>query len=90
MRRLAGETSEVVQLCAALTGAHVRGLRGGTDGRRAARALLECVIGCDVAGPGKIERPRRIASRPTGATASSCCGLLMIDGLPRVATAPLV
>jgi transposase len=57
MRCLAGETSEVVQFCAALPGATCVAYEAEPTGDGLARALLECVIGCVVAAPGKIERP---------------------------------
>ncbi len=57
MRRLSGDTSEVVQFCAELPGPTRVAYEAGPTGYGLARALLECGIGCVVAAPSKIERP---------------------------------
>jgi hypothetical protein len=50
-------------------------------GRRTTGALLECVIGCVVAAPGKIERPAQDRSKTDRRDAERVLRLLMIDGL---------
>jgi transposase len=57
VRRLSGETSEVVEFCASLPGPTRVAYEAGPTGYGLARALLAAGIGCVVAAPGKIERP---------------------------------
>jgi len=74
-RRLSGKTSEGGGVLHRAAGAHARGLRSGADRLRIGARRHATGIGCVVAAPGKIERPPpKIASRPTSATPSACCG----------------
>ena len=57
MRRLSGETSEVVAFCAGLPGPTRVAYEAGPTGFGLARALAAAGVGCVVAAPGKIERP---------------------------------
>jgi transposase len=81
MRRLSGETSEVVQFCAELPGPTRVAYEAGPTGYGLARALLECGIGCVVAAPGKIERPAQDRVKTDKRDAERVLRLLMIDGL---------
>jgi transposase len=81
MRRLSGETSEVVKFCAELPGPTRVAYEAGPTGYGLARALLECGIGCVVAAPGKIERPAQDRVKTDKRDAERVLRLLMIDGL---------
>jgi transposase len=74
VRRLPGETGAVVAFCAGLPGPTQVAYEAGPTGFGIARALEAAGVGCLVAAPGKSSGRRVIASRPTGATPSVCCG----------------
>ena len=57
VRRLPGDTAEVVAFCAALPGPVRVAYEAGPTGFGLARALLTAGIWCVIAAPGKIERP---------------------------------
>jgi transposase len=71
VRRLSGDTSEVVEFCCSLPGPTRMAYEAGPTGYGLARALTAGGVGCVVAAPGKIERPaqdrvktdRRVAER---------------------------
>jgi hypothetical protein len=58
--RLSGEIAEVVAFCAGLRGPTKAAYAAGPAGFGLARALDTAGVGCAVAAPGKIERPRGI------------------------------
>ena len=64
VRRLPGETGEVVEFCCSLPGPTRVAYEAGPTGYDLARALEAAGIGCVVAAPGKIEPPPRTVSRP--------------------------
>ena len=57
VRRLSGETSEVVEFCCSLPGPTRVADEAGPTGYGLARGLEAAGVGCVVAAPGKIERP---------------------------------
>ena len=59
VRRLSGRTSEVAAFCAQLPAPVSVAYEAGPTGFELARALEAAGVGCVVAAPGKIERPRR-------------------------------
>ncbi len=59
VRRLAGETSEVVAFCAGLPGPARVAYEAGPTGFALSRALTAAGVECVIAAPGKIERPSR-------------------------------
>ncbi len=83
-RRLAGTTSEVVELCASLPGPTRVAYEAGPTGYGLARALHAVGIGCIVAAPGKIERPAQDRVKTDQRDAERVLRLLMIDGLHAV------
>ena len=84
VRRLAGDTSEVVAFCAGLPGPTRVAYEAGPTGFGLARALLTAGIGCVVASPGKIERPAQDKVKTDRRDAERLVRLLMIDGLHAV------
>jgi len=81
VRRLAGETSEVVAFCAALPGPTRVAYEAGPTGFALARALQAAGIECVIAAPGKIERPSSDRVKTDQRDAERLLRLLMIDGL---------
>ncbi|MEA2233446.1 MAG: transposase [Solirubrobacteraceae bacterium] len=81
MRRLPGNTSEVVQFCATLPGPTRVAYEAGPTGYGLARALRATGIDCVVAAPGKIERPAQDRVKTDKRDAERVLRLLMIDGL---------
>ena len=84
VRRLAGETSEVVEFCCSLPGPTRVAYEAGPTGYGLARALQEAGIGCVVAAPGKIERPAQDRVKTDQRDAERVLRLLMIDALHAV------
>jgi transposase len=81
VRRLSGETSEVVDFCASLPGPTRVAYEAGPTGYGLARALLAAGVECVVAAPGKIERPAQDRVKTDQRDAERVLRLLMIDGL---------
>jgi transposase len=81
VRRLPGETSEVVSFCAGLTGPVRVGYEAGPTGFGLARALEAAGVGCVVAAPGKIERPASDRVKTDRRDAERLLRLLMIGAL---------
>ena len=73
-RRLPGETSEVVEFCAALPGPARVAYEAGPTGYGLARALHAAGVECVARRRARSSGRRTTASRPTGATASGWCG----------------
>jgi transposase len=84
VRRLSGETSEVVEFCVSLPGPTRVAYEAGPTGYGLARALEATGIGCVVAAPGKIERPSQDRVKTDQRDAERVLRLLMIDGLHAV------
>jgi transposase len=84
VRRLSGETSEVVEFCCSLPGPTRVAYEAGPTGYGLARALEAAGIGCVVAAPGKIERPAQDRVKTDQRDAERVLRLLMIDGLHAV------
>ena len=84
VRRLSGETSEVVAFCSALPGPTRVAYEAGPTGFALARALTAAGIECVVAAPGKIERPSSDRVKTDQRDAERLLRLLMIDGLHAV------
>jgi transposase len=84
VRRLPGETSEVVAFCAALPGPTRVAYEAGPTGFGLARALSAVGVGCVIAAPGKIERPSSDRVKTDQRDAERLLRLLMIDGLHAV------
>jgi transposase len=84
VRRLSGETSEVVKFCVSLPGPTRVAYEAGPTGYGLARALEAAGIGCVVAAPGKIERPSQDRVKTDQRDAERVLRLLMIDGLHAV------
>ena len=57
VRRLPGETSEVVAFCVGLPGPTKVAYEAGPTGFGLSRALTAAGVQCVIAAPGKIERP---------------------------------
>jgi transposase len=81
VRRLPGETSEVVAFCAGLPGPTRVAYEAGPTGFALARALSAAGVGCVIAAPGKIERPSSDRVKTDRRDAERLLRLLMIDGL---------
>jgi transposase len=81
MRRLPGQTGEVVAFCAALPGPARVAYEAGPTGFGLARSLQAAGTGCVVAAPGKIERPAQDRVKTDVRDAERLVRLLMIDGL---------
>ncbi len=84
VRRLSGETSDVVGFCASLPGPTRVAYEAGPTGYGLARALHQAAIGCVVAAPGKIERPAQDRVKTDQRDAERVLRLLMIDALHAV------
>jgi transposase len=84
VRRLPGETSEVVAFCAALAGPTRVAYEAGPTGFGLARALMAAGVDCVIAAPGKIERPSSDRVKTDRRDAERLLRLLMIDGLHAV------
>jgi len=84
VRRLTGETREVVAFCAALPGPTRVAYEAGPTGFALARALLAAGVQCVIAAPGKIERPCSDRVKTDQRDAERLLRLLMIDGLHAV------
>jgi transposase len=84
LRRLPGETSEVVAFCAGLPGPTRVAYEAGPTGFGLARALHGAGVGCVIAAPGKIERPSSDRVKTDQRDAERLLRLLMIDGLHAV------
>jgi transposase len=84
VRRLPGETSEVVAFCAGLPGPARVAYEAGPTGFGLARALSAAGVGCVIAAPGKIERPSSDRVKTDQRDAERLLRLLMIDGLHAV------
>jgi transposase len=84
VRRLPGDTSEVVKFCAGLPGPTRVAYEAGPTGFGLARALHAAGIGCVIAAPGKIERPAQDKVKTDRRDAERLVRLLMIDGLHAV------
>jgi transposase len=81
VRRLSGETREVVAFCAGLPGLTRVAYEAGPTGFGLARALRAADIECVVAAPGKIERPAGDRVKTDQRDAERLLRLLMIDAL---------
>jgi transposase len=84
VRRLSGETREVVAFCAGLPGPARVAYEAGPTGFALARALTAAGIECVIAAPGKIERPSSDRVKTDQRDAERLLRLLMIDGLHAV------
>jgi transposase len=81
VRRLSGETSEVVAFCAGLPGPTRVAYEAGPTGFALARALSAAGVQCVIAAPGKIERPSADRVKTDQRDAQRLLRLLMIDAL---------
>jgi transposase len=81
VRRLPGDTAEVVAFCVRLPQPVRVAYEAGPTGFGLARALLAAGIGCVIAAPGKIERPAQDKVKTDRRDAERLVRLLMIDGL---------
>jgi len=84
VRRLPGETREVVAFCVALPGPTRVAYEAGPTGFGLARALVAAGVQCVIAAPGKIERPSSDRVKTDQRDAERLLRLLMIDGLHAV------
>jgi len=84
VRRLPGETREVVAFCAGLPGPTRVAYEAGPTGFALARALTAAGVQCVIAAPGKIERPSSDKVKTDQRDAQRLLRLLMIDGLHAV------
>ena len=84
LRRLPGETREVVGFCASLPGPTRVAYEAGPTGFGLARALAAAGIECVIAAPGKIERPSSDRVKTDERDAQRLLRLLMIDALHAV------
>jgi transposase len=84
VRRLSGETREVVEFCCSLPGPTRAAYEAGPTGYGLARALHAAGVGCEVAAPGKIERPAADKVKTDQRDAERVLRLLMIDALHAV------
>jgi transposase len=81
VRRLPGETDQVVAFCAGLVAPARVAYEAGPTGFGLSRALTAAGVGCVVAAPGKIERPATDRVKTDQRDAERLVRLLMIDGL---------
>ena len=81
VRRLWGETREVVAFCVSLPGPVRVAYEAGPTGFALARALAAVGVECVIAAPGKIERPSSDRVKTDQRDAERLLRLLMIDGL---------
>jgi transposase len=84
VRRLLGQTREVVAFCVGLPGPVRVAYEAGPTGFALARALEAAGVGCVVAAPGKIERPAGDRVKTDRRDAERLLRLLMIGGLHAV------
>ena len=84
VRRLSGQTAEVVAFCAGLPGPVRVAYEAGPTGFALARALEAAGVGCVIAAPGKIERPAQDRVKTDRRDAERLVRLLMVDGLHAV------
>ena len=84
VRRLPGETSEVVAFCAGLPGPTKVAYEAGPTGFGLSRVLTAAGVQCVIAAPGKIERPSSDRVKTDQRDAERLLRLLMIDGLHAV------
>jgi transposase len=84
VRRLPGETEQVVAFCAGLPGSVRVAYEAGPTGFALARALQAAGVGCVIAAPGKIERPAQDRVKTDRRDAERLVRLLMVDGLHAV------
>ena len=83
VRRLSGETREVVAFCVGLAGPTRVAYEAGPTGFALSRALTAASVQCVIAAPGKIERPSSDRVKTDQRDAERLLRLLMIDGLLR-------
>src|SRR5437588_6958802 len=81
VRRLPGETKELVAFCAGRSAPVRVAYEAGPTGFGLSRALTAAGVGCVVAAPGKIERPATDRVKTDQRDAERLVRLLMIDGL---------
>jgi transposase len=81
VRRLPGETREVVAFCAGLPGPTKVAYEAGPTGFGLSRALTAAGVQCVIAAPGKIERPSSDRVKTDRRDAERLLRLLMIGGL---------
>ena len=81
VRRLSGQTAEVVGFCVGLPGPTRVAYEAGPTGFALARALEAPGVQCVVAAPGKIERPAQDRVKTDRRDAERLVRLLMVDGL---------
>jgi transposase len=84
VRRLSGETGEVVGFCAGLPGPARVAYEAGPSGFALARALVAAGVECVMAAPGKIERPAQDRVKTDRRDAERLVRLLMVGGLHAV------
>jgi transposase len=84
VRRLSGETAEVVGFCVGLPGPVRVAYEAGPTGFALARALQAAGVGCVIAAPGKIERPAQDRVKTDRRDAERLVRLLMVGGLHAV------
>ena len=80
-RKLPGTTREVVEFCSSLPGPTRVAYEAGPTGYGLARGLHAVGIGCEVAAPGKIERPSADKVKTDQRDGERVLRLLMIDAL---------
>jgi transposase len=84
VRRLPGETEQLVAFCAGLPAPARVAYEAGPTGFGLSRALTAAGVGCVIAAPGKIERPATDRVKTDQRDAERLVRLLMIDGLHAV------
>jgi transposase len=82
--RLPGEAAKVVEFVGRLPGPTRVAYEAGPTGYGLARALEAAGVGCEVAAPGKIERPAQDKLKTDQRDAARVLRLLMIDALHAV------
>jgi transposase len=84
VRRLPGDTAEVVAFCGGLPAPTRVAYEAGPTGFGLARLLAAAGIGCVIAAPGRIERPAQDKVKTDRRDAQRLVRLSMIDGLHAV------
>src|SRR4051812_15422652 len=84
VRRLPGQTAELVDFCQSLPGPTRVAYEAGPTGFGLARALEAAGVSCVVAAPGKIERPSSDRVKTDRRDAERLVRLLMIGGVHAV------
>jgi transposase len=84
VRRVSGESAEVVAFCVGLAGPVRVAYEAGPTGFALARALEAAGVGCVIAAPGKIERPAQDRVKTDRRDAERLVRLLMAGGLHAV------